>query len=224
MSAQMIDPLVQGAGPLRGLRILDLSTYVAGPSGAMTLAQLGADVIRVDPVGGATDTRRLPHDDKGQSLYWAGLNKAKRSVEIDLRSPQGRELVIEMLASGGSQGGILLTNAVGQSWLDYPILSARRPDLIEVHITGRRDGRPAVDYTVNCEVGLPWLTGPVDFARPSITYCRLGICSPGSMRRSGFWPPSESVWRAAWGNTSQSPLQMWRWRLWRTLALSPTSF
>lgn len=64
--------------PLGGLRIVDLSTYVAGPSGTMTLAQLGAEVIRIDPIGGATDIRRLPLGPTGSSLYWAGLNKAKR--------------------------------------------------------------------------------------------------------------------------------------------------
>jgi 2-methylfumaryl-CoA isomerase len=152
--------------PLEGLRIIDLSTYVAGPSGAMTLAQLGAEVIRIDPVGGATDTRRLPLDEKGTSLYWVGLNKAKRSVEIDLRSPEGRELVTSLITAPGPECGIMLTNAVGQRWLDYDVLRERRPDLIQVHIAGRADGEPAVDYTVNCEVGLPLITGPVDFERP----------------------------------------------------------
>jgi 2-methylfumaryl-CoA isomerase len=154
------------AGPLQDLRILDLSTYVAGPSGAMCLAQLGADVIRVDPIGGATDVRRLPVDGKGNSLYWAGLNKAKRSVEIDTRSAEGRDLVRRLIAGSGPGGGIVLTNAVGQPWLSYDQLVDVRPDLIMVHIAGRADGRPAVDYTVNCEVGLPYLTGPADFQRP----------------------------------------------------------
>lgn len=153
-------------GLLDGLQILDLSTYVAGPSGAMGLAQLGAEVIRIDPIGGATDVRRLPVDVDGHSLYWAGLNKGKRSVEIDLRSTEGRELVRSLLRASGPDGGIVLTNAVGQSWLSYDRLAEVRPDLIMVHIAGRPDGKPAVDYTVNCEVGLPYLTGPSDFLRP----------------------------------------------------------
>lgn len=154
------------SAPLAGLRVIDLSTYVAGPSGTMTLAQLGADVIRIDPIGGATDTRRLPLDDKGNSLYWVGLNKAKKSIEIDLRSPEGRELAIALITAPGPENGIMLTNAVGQRWLDYETLRQRRDDLIQVHIAGRRDGKPAVDYTVNCEVGLPLVTGPRDFERP----------------------------------------------------------
>lgn len=154
------------SGPLAGLRIIDISTYVAGPSSTMTLAQLGAEVIRIDPIGGATDTRRLPLDSHGNSLYWAGLNKAKKSVEIDISSPEGRELVTALVAAPGTGNGIVVTNAVGQRWLSYEALSERRLDLIQVHITGRSDGKPAVDYTVNCEVGLPFLTGPVDFERP----------------------------------------------------------
>ena len=153
-------------GPLSGLRVVDLSTYVAGPSGTMTLAQLGAEVIRVDPIGGATDTRRLPLDAKGNSLYWIGLNKAKKSVEIDFSSPEGRELVTALITAPGPDNGIMLTNAVGQGWLSYDTLRARRSDLIQVHIAGRRDSKPAVDYTVNCEVGLPFVTGPLDFDRP----------------------------------------------------------
>ena len=55
---------------------------------------------------------------------------------------------------------------MGQRWLDYDNLCRYRPDLIMVHILGRSDGKPAVDYTVNSEVGLPFITGPVDSDRP----------------------------------------------------------
>ena len=152
--------------PLSGLHLLDLSTFVAGPSGTMVLAQLGADVVRVDPLGGATDTRRLPLAPDGSSLYWAGLNRHKRSVSLDLGRDEGRAVVRRMLARPGEGYGILVTNAVNQRWLDYDALRRVRPDLVMVHIAGRPDGRPAVDYTVNAEVGLPWLTGPVDSTRP----------------------------------------------------------
>ncbi|MET0727206.1 MAG: CoA transferase [Acidimicrobiales bacterium] len=159
-------PEALAAPPLDGLQIIEVSTYVAGPSGAMTLAQLGADVIRIDPIGGATDTRRLPLAPGGSSIYWAGLNKGKRSVEIDTSSEAGRELILGLLATPGPEHGILLTNAVGQGWLSHEELVKHRSDVITVHILGRSDGKPAVDYTVNCEVGLPWLTGPVELDRP----------------------------------------------------------
>ncbi|MFI5952991.1 CoA transferase [Cryptosporangium sp. NPDC051539] len=152
--------------PLSGLHVVDLCTYVAGPSACMTLAQLGADVVRVDPIGGATDTRRLPLAPGGRSLYWAGLNRGKRSIEVDLRGEAGRDVVRRLLAVPGEGHGILVTNAVGQSWLRHEQLRQVRPDLIQIQIGGRADGRPAVDYTVNCEVGLPWVTGPVDASVP----------------------------------------------------------
>lgn len=154
------------AGPLQGLRILDLSTYVAGPSCTMTLGQLGAEVIRVDPVGGAADTRRLPLAPSGTSLYWAGLNNAKQSIEINTATVEGRELVGALLAATGPPGGIMLTNAVQQPWLSYEAMRRYREDLIAIHIMGRRDGTPAVDYTVNSEIGLPLITGPGGFEGP----------------------------------------------------------
>jgi 2-methylfumaryl-CoA isomerase len=154
------------AGPFSGLYIVDLSTYVAGPSGTMTLAQLGADVLRIDPLGGATDTQRLPLAPDGSSLYWAGLNRYKRSVALNLRSPAGRGAVRRLLGRAGEGCGILVTNAVGQPWLEYDELRRVRADLIMVQISGRADGRPAVDYTINAEVGLPLLTGPEDSTLP----------------------------------------------------------
>jgi 2-methylfumaryl-CoA isomerase len=156
----------RNTGPLSGLHVLDLSTYVAGPSASMTLAQLGADVVRIDPLGGATDTLRLPVDGQGNSLYWAGLNKGKRSVEADLSSESGRDLVRSLLAVPGPGHGIVITNSVGQRWLTYDELRAHREDLIHIHITGGPSGAPAVDYTVNAETGLPWLTGPRDVTQP----------------------------------------------------------
>jgi 2-methylfumaryl-CoA isomerase len=152
--------------PLDGLRVVEIATYVAGPSGGMALAQLGADVIRVDPLGGATDTRRHPLDAEGRSLYWAGLNKGKRSVEVDIAADEGRELVGSLVAGSGPGGGIVLTNAPRQGWLSYGALREHRPDLILVHVGGRSDGGPALDYTVNSEVGIPLLTGPTGHQPP----------------------------------------------------------
>ena len=75
---------------LAGLRIVEASAFVAAPLGGMTLAQLGADVIRIDALGGGLDYRRWPVTDDNVSLFWCGLNKSKRSVAIDIASPQGR--------------------------------------------------------------------------------------------------------------------------------------
>jgi 2-methylfumaryl-CoA isomerase len=144
---------------LTGLKILEISSFVAAPLCGMTLAQLGAEVIRVDPLGGAPDVRRWPVTEDGTSIYWAGLNKGKRSIALDLRSEPGRELVRRL----AGQAGIVVTNARYPSYQD---LVTARPDLIHVQIEGHHDGRPAVDYTVNAEMGFPQATGPAGHDGP----------------------------------------------------------
>lgn len=151
--------------PLANLRIVEVATFVAAPLGGMTLAQLGADVIRIDPPGGAADHSRWPLAASGTSLYWAGLNKAKRSFCVDLRSAEGRDLITRLITESGPGGGIVLTNAA-RPWMSYEALSELRPDLIHLRIDGHHDGRPAVDYTVNAGTGFPLVTGPEGHADP----------------------------------------------------------
>ena len=126
----------------------------------MALGQLGADVIRFDALEGGLDYRRWPVTDRGDSLYWAGLNKGKRSFRVDIRSPRGRELVQALITAPGPEGGIFLTNLPARGWLGYEALSAMRADLILLNVTGARSGAPQVDYTVNASVGFPYVTGP----------------------------------------------------------------
>jgi 2-methylfumaryl-CoA isomerase len=144
---------------LDGLRIVEASAFVAAPIGGMTLAQLGAEVIRIDPIGGGVDIRRAPLAPDGTSLYWAGLNKGKRSVALDLKGAEGRELAAALATKSGAGAGILLTNLPPVGWLEYEALRARRGDLIMLMLSGHADGSSAVDYTVNAAVGLPQLTG-----------------------------------------------------------------
>ena len=154
------------ARPLAGLRIIEGSSFVAAPSAGLALSQLGADVIRVDPPGGGSDFRRWPMAASGDSLFWAGLNKGKRSVTIDHRTEEGRELLIDLATAPGADAGIFLDNMVGRHRPTYEDLCARRSDVIHVHIQGRSDGTPAVDYTVNAEVGVPSMTGPAQNNAP----------------------------------------------------------
>ncbi|MBK1783119.1 CoA transferase [Prauserella cavernicola] len=152
--------------PLAGLRIVECATFVAGPSGGMALAQLGAEVVRVDLPQGGGDHQRWPVAPNGTSLYWHNLNKGKRSVTIDYRTPQGRELLVALATAPGPNAGIYLDNVAGRSGLRYEELAARRPDPIHVHVQGHPSGKPAVDYTVNAEVGVPDMTGPRDHSAP----------------------------------------------------------
>jgi 2-methylfumaryl-CoA isomerase len=147
---------------LAGVRIIEISSFVAVPLAGMTLAQLGAEVIRVDPIGGAADYHRWPLTDDGESIYWAGLNKGKRSVAADMRSPDGQDLVQRLIAGSG----VLITNVAGQQWYSYDVLVRLRPDLIHVEVSGRADGGTGVDYTVNAAIGFPMVTGPAELATP----------------------------------------------------------
>src|SRR5437899_3755253 len=99
-----------GSPPLlSGLRLVEISAFIAAPLGGVALAALGADVIRVDPPGGGIDIRRGPRHG-GRSLYWAAINQGKRSVTIDTRTAEGRHQVTKLITAPGEGGGILLTN------------------------------------------------------------------------------------------------------------------
>lgn len=150
---------------LKGLRVVESSAFIAAPLAGMTLAQSGADVIRIDLIGGGIDYARLPRVPDGRSLYWTGLNKGKRSLAVDFRRPEGREIVEALVTAPGENGGVLLTN-IAASWLTHDALRKSRPDLISCTIEGNNDGSTAVDYTVNCAAGFPLMTGDATRERP----------------------------------------------------------
>lgn len=154
------------AGILCGMRVVEGSAFVAAPLGGMTLAQLGAEVIRFDPLGGGLDHRRWPVTAAGESLFWAGMNKGKKSIAIDIGQPEGQELATALICAPGDHAGLFLTNFPARGWLAYQRLRARRTDLIHVNVVGDRHGGSEVDYTVNPRVGFPAITGPADDGRP----------------------------------------------------------
>jgi 2-methylfumaryl-CoA isomerase len=153
-------------GPLSGLRIIEVSSFVAAPLAGMTLGQLGAEVLRIDPLGGAADGGRWPLTENGASLYWNGLNKGKLSAAIDLRSEDGQRLVHGLVKALAPGTGVLVTNIGSQPWLGYDFLRTLCPDLIHVAVEGNSDGSAAVDYTVNAAMGFPLVTGPENVGGP----------------------------------------------------------
>ena len=154
-------------GILSGVRVIEGSAFVAAPTAGMTLAQLGADVIRFDDPRGGLDHKRWPLTSDGESLFWSGLQKGKRSFTVDLRSDEGRETLTRLITAPGPGNGIFLTNFPARGWMSYEALSERRPDLIMVVMTGNHDGSSEVDYTVNPSVGFPEAMGPRDSAVPT---------------------------------------------------------
>lgn len=145
---------------LQDLTIIEGASFIAGPSCALHLAQMGARVIRFDMIGGGPDYFRWPHNARGDSLYWEGLNKGKLSVALDLRRPEGRELAVALVTASGKGSGLFVTNFPVDGFLSHAALAARRPDLISLRVQGWRDGRNGVDYSVNAAVGVPFMTGP----------------------------------------------------------------
>ncbi|MFJ0630912.1 CoA transferase, partial [Bordetella bronchiseptica] len=159
---------------LKGVRVIESSAFIAAPLAGLTLAQFGAEVIRLDMTGGGIDYERMPRMPDGTSLYWTGLNKQKRSVALDLRKPEGRDLARKLVCAPGPDAGILLTN-IGVPWLSHAALAEGRPDVITCTIEGNADGSSAVDYTVNCATGYPHATGdgrePVNSPLPAWDAC-----------------------------------------------------
>lgn len=153
-------------GILDGMRVVEGSAFVAVPLAGMTLAQMGADVIRFDRIGGGLDAGRWPLAASGQSLFWAGMNKGKRSIAVNMKSPEGRELITRVITAPGKDAGLFLTNLRVRGWMDHATLSKYREDLIMVTLMGDRRGRPQVDYTVNPALGIPDITGPEGHDEP----------------------------------------------------------
>ena len=178
--------------PLTGLRVIEFSAFVAAPSAGLSLAQLGADVIRVDPPGGNIDVTREPLNADGRSLYWANLNRGKRSVEIDVRSAAGRAQLRRLIFASGDAAPVFLTNLPVDGELSYDALSAERADLIMVHLSGSPDGSSAVDYTVNCAAGFPAITGdgrsgPVNHVLPAWDLLAGGLLALAVLTAERRW-------------------------------------
>lgn len=171
---------------LQGLRIVEGTAFVAAPLAGMTLAQMGADVIRFDRIRGGLDHHRWPVTKDGKSLFWAGLNKGKRSIAVDMATPRGQEIVTSLICAPGPDAGIFLTNLRVRGWMDYDELKKRREDLIMVSVLGTREGGPAVDYTVNPAVGFPHATGPEGSSEPTAHVLPAWDCITGQMAALGL--------------------------------------
>ena len=152
---------------LAGLSVIEASSFVASPTAGLYCAQMGAEVIRVDQIGGGPDFHRWPVTDADDSLYWENLNRAKKSLALDLGRPEGRELLQALVRATGQ----FVTNFPVGGFLSHKGLAEGRSDLITVRVMGWADGSPALDYTVNNSVGYPMLTGagpdPVNHVLPA---------------------------------------------------------
>ena len=152
--------------PLHGLRVLELGHIVAGPSAALILADLGADVIKIENPDGGDQARRMPG--AGSGYYY--FNRNKRSVAIDLKAPLGKAVFLNLIRGADICLDNYAPSALKRLGLDYDVLSAENPRLIHMAIKGFLPGpyeqRPSLDELAQMMGGLAFMTGPPGPAAP----------------------------------------------------------
>ena len=146
------------AGPLTGVRVLDLTRVLAGPAASLALADLGAEVFKIEPPGSGDETRAFPPHRDGESHYFLSVNRGKKSLVVDLKTPAGVALVKDL----AGQCDILVENyrpgVMDRLGLGYATLSAAHPKLIYCSIsgygmTGPLKDRPSFDIVLQAMSG-----------------------------------------------------------------------
>src|SRR5437660_2655765 len=150
-------------GSLEGVRVLELARYQAGPRGGMILSDLGADVIKIEKLGGE-ETRRSEPLVRGQSVYFSVYNRGKKSLCLDLRTPRGKEVFAALVPTADVVLENFRPGTMAQMGFGYDQLRALKPDIILTSVSGfgqygpYRD-RPAFDPLGQAMSGLMSLTG-----------------------------------------------------------------
>jgi CoA:oxalate CoA-transferase len=158
---------VPATGPLAGIRVLEVGHILAGPFGGMLLADLGADVIKIEPVDGDLSRQvGAPVVDE-HNVYFASLNRNKRSVHIDLATPEGQVQLGHLAADAHALLVNMRPSAIRKLGLDYEALRRWNPRIVCVALTGYGlDGPaaewPAFDYVIQAATGVAAMTGEPD--------------------------------------------------------------
>lgn len=154
--------------PLEGLKVLDLSRVLAGPWATMSLGDLGAEIWKIENIKGGDDTRAwsMPNY-KGISTYYLCANRGKHSIALDLKSPEGRKIVLDLAASADVLVENFRAGTVERLGLDYEAIRKINPAIIYCSIsgygqTGPERHRPGYDFIMQAESGLMSITGEVD--------------------------------------------------------------
>ena len=165
----MGDEAQEARGPLSGIRVADFSRVLAGPHATMILADLGADVIKIEsPEGDGTRQWSPPVNAVGQSTYFAGVNRGKRSVALDLRAPEGLERARELAATADVVIENFKPGTMEKFGLGYEAVAAQNPGVVYCSISGFGDAAgkelPGYDLLVQAVGGLMSITGAADDA------------------------------------------------------------
>jgi crotonobetainyl-CoA:carnitine CoA-transferase CaiB-like acyl-CoA transferase len=154
--------------PLDGLRVLDLSRVLAGPYATLVLADLGADVIKIERPGLGDETRGWgPPYAGGESAYYLSVNRGKRSCAIDLSTDEGRRIAFELCARADVVIENFKAGTAERMGLDRASVAKRNPKVVYCSITGfgsRRNprGRPGYDFIAQAESGIMSITGEAE--------------------------------------------------------------
>lgn len=154
-------------GPLEGLRVVDLTSFLSGPFGTQILGDLGAEVLKVEPPIGDNSRTVPPHKVAGTSVYYLSTNRNKKSAVVDLKDPEGRVHVLELIKRSDIVVENFRPGALERMGLDYETVSQVAPGIIWCAISGfGQDGpyrdRPAYDMIVQAYSGGMSLTGERD--------------------------------------------------------------
>jgi crotonobetainyl-CoA:carnitine CoA-transferase CaiB-like acyl-CoA transferase len=150
--------------PLEGFKVLDLTRFLSGPYCTMVLAELGADVVKVEQPGTGDDSRRLAPKVNGESYPFAMPNRGKRSVSVDLKDERGREIFLALARDANLVIENFRPGVVRRLGIDYAAVRAVRPDIIYCSIsgfgqTGPYRDRPGFDIMAQGVTGLMRMTG-----------------------------------------------------------------
>ena len=157
-----------GSAPLAGVRVADLSRVLAGPYCTMVLADLGADVIKVERPEGGDETRSWgPPFAGGEAAYYLSVNRGKRSCALDLSQPEGRALALELCAAADVVIENFKVGGADRLGVGYEQVREHNPTVVYCSITGfgserEPPGRPGYDFVAQAESGLMSITGPED--------------------------------------------------------------
>lgn len=167
-------------GTLKGIKVLDLSRQLAGPFCTMTLADMGAEVIKVEDHGKGDDSRSWGPFTDGESCYFMSANRGKRSIVVDMKSEKGREIIKTLAAQSDVIIENFRTGVTERLGIDYSVLSKINPGIVYCHITGfGEDGpdanRAGVDNAIQAYTGLISITGyeGMEPVRIGVSLCDL---------------------------------------------------
>jgi len=192
----MIEPY-PAEKPLSGIRVLDLSRILAGPTCTMQLGDLGAEVIKVERPGAGDDTRTWgPPFAGGEAAYYLCCNRNKKSITIDLKNPRGLELVKELAAISDVLVENFTPGLPKKLGVDYETIGAINPRLVYCSITAYgQDGpyvdRPGYDMVLSAVGGLMYITGEADGppckVGVAITDVHTGTHAAGAIMAALLW-------------------------------------